>query len=163
MGMAGSRLAGALGWRRICLHIRMPGSRCHAEKCAISARVLFGNAAIAPSLPRSVLPRKNVCRRRMFGEGAREGEAVVRQSSEPARPGGSTGRILRPQAALAVPEPPRETVERGRKVATVCAEGEAEPLRRHFLLWRGTKISELDHAAQLLVARAGEEGAWSSR
>src|SRR6266446_7510121 len=93
----------------------------------------------------------------MFGEGAREGEAVVRQSSEPARPAGSTGRILRPQAALAVPEPPRETVERGRKVTAVCAEGETEPLRRHFLLWRGAKIGELDHPAQFLVAPTGEE------
>src|SRR5258708_8066798 len=96
----------------------------------------------------------------MFGEAAREGEAVVRQSSEPARPAGSTGRVLRPQAALAVPEPPRETVERGRKVAAVCAEGEAELLRRHFLLWRGAKIGELDHPAQLLVARAGEESVY---
>src|SRR5712671_258988 len=96
----------------------------------------------------------------MFGEGAREGENVLRQSSEPARPAGSTGRILRPQAALAVPEPARETVERGRKVVAVCAEGEAEPLRRHFLLWRGTKISELDHPAQLLVARASEHSVY---
>src|SRR5258708_2544980 len=96
----------------------------------------------------------------MFGEGAREGEAVLRQSSEPARPAGSTGRILRPQAAFAVPEPPRETVERSRKVATVCAEGEAEPLRRHFLLWLGAKIGELNHPAQFLVARAGEESAY---
>src|SRR5258708_26607807 len=93
----------------------------------------------------------------MFGEAAREGEAVVRQSSEPARPAGSTGCVLRPQAALAVPEPPREAVERGREVAAVCAEGEAELLRRHFLLWRGAKIGELDHPAQLLVARAGED------
>src|SRR5258707_6820982 len=93
----------------------------------------------------------------MLGEAAREGESVLRQSSEPARAAGSTGRILRPQAALAIPEPPRETVERGRKVAAVCAEGEAEPLRRHFLLWRGAKVGELDHSAQFLVARAGEE------
>jgi hypothetical protein len=47
-------VAGALGWRRIRLDIRISASRCHAEKCAISARLLFGNAAIAPSLPRSV-------------------------------------------------------------------------------------------------------------
>src|SRR5580700_6798973 len=93
----------------------------------------------------------------MFGEGAREGESVRRQSCKPARPAGSTGRILRPQAALAVPEPARETVERGRKVAAVCAEGEAKPLRRHFLLWLGAKVGELDNPAQFLVARAGEE------
>jgi hypothetical protein len=35
------------------LNIGMSASRCHAEKCAISARVLFGNAAIAPSFLRS--------------------------------------------------------------------------------------------------------------
>jgi hypothetical protein len=70
----------------------------------------------------------------MFGEAAREGEAVLRQSSELACPARSIGRIeLGPRAALAVPEPSRETVERGGKVAAVCAKGEAEPLRRHFL------------------------------
>jgi hypothetical protein len=97
-------------------------SGCHAGKCAISARNLFGNASIAPSFLQL-----------------------------------RTGRALRPRAALAVPEPARETLERGRKVAAVCAEGEAEPLRRHFLLWRGVKVGELDHSAQFLVARAGEE------
>src|SRR3982074_3985172 len=68
-----------------------------------------------------------------------------------------TGRALGPRAALAVPAPARETLERGRKGAAVCADGEAEPPRRHFLLWRGVKAGELDHSAQSLVARAGEE------
>ena len=42
-------IAGALGWRRIRFDIRISASRCHAEKCAISAQVLFGNAAISKS------------------------------------------------------------------------------------------------------------------
>jgi hypothetical protein len=51
-------IAGALGWRRIRFDIRISASRCHAEKCAISAQVLFGNAAIAPSFgARSVKER----------------------------------------------------------------------------------------------------------
>src|SRR5262249_29461407 len=58
---------------------------------------------------------------------------------------------------LAIPKPPRETVERGREVAAIRAEGKAESLRRHFLLCGRLEVSECAHAAQLLVACAGEE------
>src|SRR5713101_8469341 len=102
----------------------------------------------------------------MFGEGAREGEAVLRQSSEPARPAGSPGRILRPQAALAVPEPARETVERGRKVAAVCAEGEAEQradahscrTRQGWQVSQRHAVARYADPAQNMVARGSPPG-----